>query len=167
MNTSFSHRHSIDSLAALLLFALFILFLLFMLLFGAGSYQASVRGLDTGNNLYTAASYITTKFRQHDQTDSISVKEFQGTTALCFCEDIEGKDYFTYIYLYEDHLKELFTAADSGADLSMGTSLAELSDFTVDTVNNSFYKISLTDQEGTVSSFWLHPGVPSSDPSIP
>ena len=167
MNTSFSHRHSIDSLAALLLFALFILFLLFMLLFGAGSYQASVRGLDTGNNLYTAASYITTKFRQHDQTDSISVKEFQGTTALCFCEDIEGKDYFTYIYLYKDHLKELFTAADSGADLSMGTSLAELSEFTVDTVNNRFYKISLTDQEGTVSNFWLHPGVPSSDPSIP
>lgn len=167
MNTSFSHRHNIDSLATLLLFALFVLFLLFLLLFGAGSYQASVQGLDTGNNLYTAVSYITTKFRQHDQADSISVTEFQGTTALCFREDIDGTDYFTYIYLYEDHLKELFTAADSSADLSMGTSLAELSDFTIDTVNNSFYKITLTDQNGTVSSFWLHPGVPSSEPSTP
>ena len=67
MNSRFTRKnHSIDSLAALLLFAMYVLFLLFLMLFGAGNYQASVKSLDTNNNLSTAASYITTKFRQHD-----------------------------------------------------------------------------------------------------
>lgn len=67
--------------------------------FGAGNYQASVKSLDTNNNLYTAASYITTKFRQHDIPGMTSLTELQGTQVLCFQEAIEGKDYCTYIYL--------------------------------------------------------------------
>ncbi len=36
-------NHSIDSLAALLLFAMYVLFLLFLMLFVPGNYQASVK----------------------------------------------------------------------------------------------------------------------------
>lgn len=44
MNSRFTRKnHSIDSLAALLLFAMYVLFLLFLMLFGAGNYQASVK----------------------------------------------------------------------------------------------------------------------------
>lgn len=44
MNSRFTRKnHSIDSLAALLLFAMYALFLLFLMLFGAGNYQASVK----------------------------------------------------------------------------------------------------------------------------
>ena len=152
MNNRFSQKHSIDSLAVLLLFAMYVLFLLFLLLFGAGNYRTSVKSLDTNNNLYTAASYITTKFRQHDQPGTTSVTEFQGCTAICFQEDIEGKAYSTYIYFDHGHLKELFTAAGSQADISMGTQLAELSDFRAEAVEDSFYQI---------SRLLLHPGVPS------
>ncbi len=160
MNPVFSRKHSMDSLATLLLFALYVLFLLFLLLFGAAGYQASVKNLDTNNNLYTAASYITTKFRQHDQDSSIFIADLQGTNALCFQETINKKNYSTYIYFYDNHLKELFTAADSQADISMGTSLAELNDFTVSMEYNGFYKITLTDSRGQTSSFSLHAGVP-------
>ena len=132
MNSRFTRKnHSIDSLAALLLFAMYVLFLLFLMLFGAGNYQASVKSLDTNNNLYTAASYITTKFRQHDIPGMTSLTELQGTQVLCFQEAIEGKDYCTYIYFDGSHLKELFTASDSRADLSMGTNLAQLQDFQI------------------------------------
>lgn len=106
MNSRFTRKnHSIDSLAALLLFAMYVLFLLFLMLFGAGNYQASVKSLDTNNNLYTAASYITTKFRQHDIPGMTSLTELQGTQVLCFQEAIEGKDYCTYIYFDGSHLK--------------------------------------------------------------
>ena len=161
MITRFSQKHSIDSLAILLLFAMYVLFLLFLLLFGAGNYQASVKSLDTNDNLYTAASYITTKFRQHDQPGSASIAEVQGRTTLCFQEDIEGKAYSTYIYFDDCHLKELFTASGSQADLSMGTELAQLGDFHAETVGDSFYRITLTDTDGHISSFLLHPGVPA------
>ena len=162
MNSRFTRKnHSIDSLAALLLFAMYVLFLLFLMLFGAGNYQASVKSLDTNNNLYTAASYITTKFRQHDIPGMTSLTELQGTQVLCFQEAIEGKDYCTYIYFDGSHLKELFTASDSQADLSMGTNLAQLQDFQIDALENTFYRITLTDTDGHCSSFLLHPGVPA------
>ena len=175
MNSRFTRKnHSIDSLAALLLFAMYVLFLLFLMLFGAGNYQASVKSLDTNNNLYTAASYITTKFRQHDIPGMTSLTELQGTQVLCFQEAIEGKDYCTYIYFdgshfktalevrgRSSHLKELFTASDSQADLSMGTNLAQLQDFQIDALENTFYRITLTDTDGHCSSFLLHPGIPA------
>ena len=136
MNSRFTRKnHSIDSLAALLLFAMYVLFLLFLMLFGAGNYQASVKSLDTNNNLYTAASYITTKFRQHDIPGMTSLTELQGTQVLCFQE-----------------------AIDSRADLSMGTNLAQLQDFQIDALENTFYRITLTDTDGHCSSFLLHPG---------
>lgn len=162
MNSRFTRKnHSIDSLAALLLFAMYVLFLLFLMLFGAGNYQASVKSLDTNNNLYTAASYITTKFRQHDIPGMTSRTELQGTQVLCFQEAIEGKDYCTYIYFDGSHLKELFTASDSQADLSMGTNLAQLQDFQINALENTFYRITLTDTDGHCSSFLLHPGAPA------
>ena len=92
MNSRFTRKnHSIDSLAALLLFAMYVLFLLFLMLFGAGNYQASVKSLDTNNNLYTAASYITTKFRQHDIPGMTSLTELQGTRFFAFRKLLRGK----------------------------------------------------------------------------
>lgn len=158
-------KHSVDSFAALLLFAMYVLFLLFLLLFGAGNYKASVNGLETNNNLYTATSYITTRFHQQTQTDPVSLEDFQGTKALCFRECISQKDYCTYIYFYEGALKELFTAADSQADLSMGTSLAQLSDFQIENIEDTFFRITLEDRTGHTSTFFLHPGLPANGTS--
>ena len=67
----------------------------------------------------------------------------------------------TYIYFDGSHLKELFTASDSQDDLSMGTNLAQLQDFQIDALENTFYRITLTDTDGHCSSFLLHPGVPA------
>ncbi len=161
MNSRLSTKHSIDSLAVLLLFAMYVLFLLFLLLFGAGNYKASVKSLDTNNNLYTAASYITTKFRQHDQPGATSLTEFQGCTAICFQEKIGNKTYSTYIYFDQGYLKELFTAVGSQADISMGTQLAQLSDFQAELIDDCFYQITLTDTDGHSSHLLLHSGVPS------
>lgn len=156
MNPRFSKTHNIDSFAALLLFALYVLFLLFLLLFGAGNYRASVQSLNTGNNLYTASSYITTKFRQHDQPGCISLEEVQGIQTLCFKETISEKEYSTYIYFQDGSLKELFTASDSQADLSMGTALARLGSFSVEEKESRFFCFTLTDEDGHSSSFLLH-----------
>jgi len=107
MNSRFTRKnHSIDSLAALLLFAMYVLFLLFLMLFGAGNYQASVKSLDTnkqslyGCPLTSLPSFVSTIF-----LEKTSLTELQGTQVLCFQETIEGKDYCTYIYFDGSHLK--------------------------------------------------------------
>lgn len=56
---------------SLLLFGVFALFLMLMLLFSARVYQQTVRQTDSDSGLGTAITYLTTKFRQHDQADGI------------------------------------------------------------------------------------------------
>ena len=61
--------HSISSLFSLLLFGIFVLFLMLMLLFSARIYQQTVKQTDSDSELGTAITYLTTKFRQHDQAE--------------------------------------------------------------------------------------------------
>ena len=49
----------------------FVLFLILMLLFSARIYQQTVKQTDSDSELGTAATYLTTKFRQHDRGDEI------------------------------------------------------------------------------------------------
>ena len=87
-----------------------------------------------------------------------SLTELQGTQVLFVQGAIEGKITALTFYFDGSHLKELFTASDSQADLSMGTNLAQLQDFQIDALENTFYRITLTDTDGHCSSFLLHPG---------
>ena len=163
MNTVHKNRHFAESFFSVILFGMFVLFLLLLLLFSGETYQASVRGLEENQNLRTAAAYITTKFHQHDNPKSTSVLEFQDMPALCFTDTIEGQQYYTYIYLQEQTLKELFTAADSSASADMGTPIAELLSFEVSETLDNFYEFTMADKNGAVSHFLLHSGNPVTD----
>ena len=71
MNHRKNTGHSVSSLFSLLLFGVFVLFLILMLLFSARIYQQTVKQTDSDSELGTAATYLTTKFRQHDRGDEI------------------------------------------------------------------------------------------------
>ena len=163
MNATHANRHFADSFFSLVLFGMFVLFLLLLLLFSGETYQAAMRGLEENQNLRTAAAYITTKFHQHDSLENTSVLEFQDMPALCFTDTIEGQEYHTYIYLQDQTLKELFTAADSHASADMGTPIAELLSFEVSEASDGLYEITMTDKNNAVSQFFLHPGSPVTD----
>ena len=148
--------HPISGLFSLLLFGLFVLFLLIMLLFSAQIYQRSIKKTDSETDLGTISSYITTKFRQHDQTDGIFTGTLDGVNALCFRDTIKGTDYITYIYLKDNSLMELFTAANSSAGSAAGTAIAKLSDFQAEALNDGFYRITLKNTSQITSQFLLH-----------
>ena len=145
--------HSISSLFSLLLFGIFVLFLMLMLLFSARIYQQTVKQTDSDSELGTAITYLTTKFRQHDQADEIFSGTLDGTPALCFRDKINEKDYITYIYLKDENLMELFTASDSQASSSAGTVISSLSDFQVKEMEHGFYRLSLEILPGFPLSF--------------
>ena len=144
--------HSISSLFSLLLFGIFVLFLMLMLLFSARIYQQTVKQTDSDSELGTAITYLTTKFRQHDQADEIFSGTLDGTPALCFRDKINEKDYITYIYLKDENLMELFTASDSQASSSAGTVISSLSDFQV----KEMERLSLENTSGVSTQFLLH-----------
>lgn len=154
--------HSISSLFSLLLFGVFALFLMLMLLFSARVYQQTVKQTDSDSGLGTAITYLTTKFRQHDQADGIFSGSLDDIPALCFRDTLKGKDYITYIYLKDGNLTELFTVADSQANASAGTSISQLSDFQAENLDNGFYRISLKSATGISAHFLLHSTAESS-----
>lgn len=158
MNYSHSRRHPVDNLFIVVLLGLFMLFLLLMLLFSAQAYRSAVSGNQTNNNLYTASAYITAKFRQHDSIEDISIENLEGSPALCLSDTINGQSYVTYIYLKDQHLKELFTAAGNTPSTQMGTDIASLNLFQIAQEDNGFYRITLEDRQGVQSSLLLHAG---------
>jgi hypothetical protein len=157
---SIRREHSVDTLFMLLLFGLFALLLLLLLLFSAKGQKASVSGLDEQNNLRTAMSYLTGKFRQHDDADSVFTGKIEDTDALCFTDTVSGRTFDTYIYLDEGYLKEVYTAAGRTPTKAMGTPLCSLEDFSVEETEG-LYHICLVDANGRQGELYLHPGPPS------
>ena len=126
--------------------------------FSAQAYRTATKGTQQNNNLYTASSYISVKFHQHDSSQSIFTDTVDGSPALCMTDTVNDQQYITYIYLKEQHLKELFTAAGNTPSAQMGTNIASLSDFQIQQETDGFYRITLKDPDGNTSSLLLHSG---------
>ena len=74
-----------------------LIFLLVMLLFSAQAYRTATKGTQQNNNLYTASSYISVKFHQHDSSQSIFTDTVDGSPALCMTDTVNDQQYITYI----------------------------------------------------------------------
>lgn len=154
--------HSISALFSLLLFGIFVLFLMMMLLFSARIYQQTIKQTEADSDLGTAITYLTTKFRQHDESGGIFSGSLDGIPALCFRDEIKGQEYITYIYQKDDSLMELFTAADSPAGSSAGTAISSVSDFQAEELTGGFFRISLESTAHISTEFLLHSTAASS-----
>ena len=99
LNRSSSRSHSVCRLFTVVLLGLFLIFLLVMLLFSAQAYRTATKGTQQNNNLYTASSYISVKFHQHDSSQSIFTDTVDGSPALCMTDTVNDQQYITYIYL--------------------------------------------------------------------
>ena len=84
-----SRKHDLSSLLVLLLFAVFAVCILAVLLTSADTYRRlSDRDQDSYDRR-TAAQYITTKVRQADRQDTVSVRAFDGQDALVLTDEID------------------------------------------------------------------------------
>ncbi len=121
--------HTADSLFSFLLLLVFSLFTLLLSGTGAAVYRNSASHLDENYTSRTAIAYISEKVRQHNSSGDILFSEIDGTEALVFHDTIEGESFLTYVYYNDGALRELFLRESSQPDTSMGSRIAELSDF--------------------------------------
>lgn len=103
-------KHHLEGLAALLLFGVFAVCVLMVLLTGADTYHRLNQRDQLAYDSRTAAQYITTKVRQADRLDCISVERFGSGDALALTDHIGGELYVTRVYTYNGYLMELFSA---------------------------------------------------------
>ena len=99
-------------MVALLTFVLCAISILFVLLNGAGVYRRLTQRDQYSYDSRTCVQYVATKMRQAPSPAAISTDTFGTVDSLRISQDIEGLEFVTRIYCYENWLMEIFTLAD-------------------------------------------------------
>ena len=146
----FTERTSkkIDMVFVLGLITLFAVTSLALVLIGAKQYRFVTGSMSENHQLRTTSSYLAEKIRQNDAADAISICDLQGTPALSITSSEGDVTYLTYIYFYEDALRELVVTRQSLFSLSVGQPIIEMQDFSIQLVNDSLIRAEITDTNG-------------------
>ncbi|MCL2840036.1 MAG: DUF4860 domain-containing protein [Defluviitaleaceae bacterium] len=108
MKKVLSTYNKIDTVFVLMIFCVFAVSV-FLVLMLSGSVYRNMTDISThGQNERIMLSYIRTMVRNNDTAESISVRHFNEISALAIEENIGGRIFVTYIYLYDGWARELF-----------------------------------------------------------
>lgn len=144
---NFLKNGSLSGLVALLTFVLFAISILFVLLNGAGVYRRLTQRDQYSYDSRTCAQYVATKMRQAPSPAAISTDTFGTVDSLRISQDIEGLEFVTRIYCYENWLMEIFTLADGDFFPEDGEKILPLSSLSV-SQDGSVFSFILTDTKG-------------------
>lgn len=124
-------KRNMSGVLVLLVFAVFTVSILLVLLSGADTVQKLTQRDQRTYHHRTAVQYLTTKVRQSDQADAISIGETDGIPTLVLTEKIDGITYETRIYCYEGYLRELFCGKGAGLAATFGEEILPMADFQI------------------------------------
>ena len=154
MNQKQEH-HIIDILFVIALFCMFALSAIFLISVGADIYGKTVSHMESNFNNRTAFAYVTEKIRQADTTDTVSIGSLDDIPALTITRTINDTRYITYLYQYENQLKELMVREDTPLSPSAGQDILTLHSFMPMQINENLYSFSFTTEEGDNRSFYV------------
>lgn len=152
--------HAVDTLFTALLLLSFLLFAVLLAETGAAVYRKGADHLNENYCSRTALSYLSEKARQHDCSGAIFSAKVGECPALALKEQRENDVYQTYIYFYDNALRELFTRETTAVLPEMGSVIAQLSDFSFELEaaedGGQLLTVHVTDPDGTVHSACIH-----------
>lgn len=126
--------HAIHALFPLTVFFVFVISAVAVLFLSGKLYENTVTDGSDNFSDRTCFSYVVEKIRQNDEAGAISVKNLNGTDCLVLshnAEDSDDNDYRTYIFVYDNKLRELSCLDESTFDPKLGKDIAPLSSWTV------------------------------------
>lgn len=127
MRHGFQTRHSFDFLFVLLTFAFFFIIGMLLISMGSGAYHRVLDDMHANDEERTAVSYLSQKLRQSRREGGVTTGSFGGTQALILHEELDGKQYCTYLYVFDGSLRELMTEeGNHDFSLSSGMKILEL-----------------------------------------
>lgn len=140
--------HIIDFLFPLVLFFVLAVSALTVILFAANVYREVTETSSLNLSAWTALTYIREKVHQNDQGEEIFIGTFDGQEALILAQTVDGQRYCTYIYVYENELRELFAKEGAEVGVSAGTTILAVQDFSMEETRDGVFLFSCTDQNG-------------------
>ena len=153
----------VDALFVLALFGVFAVSAFILITIGADVYQHTVQDMTNNYETRTAVSYITEKVRQNDAIASdtenaATISTLNEAPALKLTQEIDGQLYDTYLYIYDGHLKELFTQRYNslgGNALEAGVNIMELEAFKMEQVSSGLLSVEVTTAHGNPFRFYI------------
>ena len=155
MNLKMRNKPVVDILFLLALFCVFLISALFIVLFGARIYRTTVSNMDVNFKSRTALSYVTEKMRQFDHSGGAAVIHYGDTPVLVLNARVGDIDYSTFLYEKDGYLTELTARSDYAFDLTGGTQVVPIRDFSIERVSESLYQFTLTDESGDSVSYYV------------
>ncbi len=151
----------IDSIFVFALITLFAATAFVLVFIGAKQYRSVTDTMNENYEERTTASFLAEKIRQNDAADAITVVDLEGVPALTLRTTEGTNSYTTYIYYYENALRELVVTDASVYALSSGQAIMELQGFVPTLVSPSLLRAEITDTNGDtqVLYFTIHCGI--------
>ena len=145
MKQRIENKHIIDTLFVLTLFAVFALCSMLLIAFGANIYQKTVSNYEEHFNITTSVAYITEKLRQGDDSNAIDMISFGDGNAFRILSTYNDTDYYTYIYMDDGYLKELYAKADKTLSPRAGKKLLPINSFKLTKDEYGVFTYTITD----------------------
>lgn len=139
-------KHIIDFIFPIALFVVFALCALTVLLLAARIYRSTTENSSLNYTSRTALSYISEKIHQNDVNGEVSLSELGGNPALVMEQTYDNTVYYTYIYAYNEELKELFIKGDTSANPASGKTIMEVDEFTMEEAGEDLLRFRCIDK---------------------
>ena len=147
--------NKIDSIFVVALFLVFAITAFLLILIGAKQYQHTADSMDANYESRTISSYLTEKIRQNDASDSIYLCDLEGVSALAIKTSENDTDYITYIYYYNDAIREIMVSDSSVFSLSTGQEIVKTGGFIAEYKTSNLLKITITTMDGSIEHLYL------------
>ena len=136
------NHNRVDTVFVLLIFCIFAASVFLILLLSGSIYQNIVDISKLGQNERIVLSYIRTKVRTTDSTNSIYIDTFNGLSAIFLEEVFEEHNFITLIYHYEGWVYELFH--EKGLDFlpEQGIPIIEAGSLLFESIDNNLIRVS-------------------------
>lgn len=141
-------RHRpLDAIFVIVLLCVFTFGSLMLVIVGANIYGNITDNMDNNFQHRTTLSYISTKIRQNDAADAVSIVEKEGIHALVL-KTLDGNEAAeTWIYEYDNALYEIYINEGSSFQLSDG--LPIIPSYGLDMkIEDTLLQLSTLDQDG-------------------
>ncbi len=141
-------NHMIDFLFPVALFFVFAVSAITVILLATGIYRSTTGHSSLNYTARTSLSYICEKIHQNDMDGDIAIGSFDGCDSLILKQTHQQDTYQTYIYVYDNELKELFVKEGVLASAKNGRTILAVEDFSMDTLKDGVFRFTCTDSNG-------------------
>mgnify|MGYP002510910407 CR=1 FL=1 len=152
MRFRIQQNHMIDFLFPVALFFVFAVSAMTVILLATGVYRSTTEHSSLNYTARTSLAYICEKIHQNDINGDVVLGTFDGCDALILKQPRREDTYQTYIYVYENELKELFIKDGVDAPAKSGKTILAVEDFSMETVKDGMFRFTCTDADGNRDS---------------